>query len=244
MTFPLPFYIPRVVSASSWLPTDLTNLRAWYDFSDLSTMWQNSAMTTAVASSTDPIRVIEDKSANGFDLDSGSDAARPTYTESGGLRFADFDGSNDYLGQTTSTVFQNSTTTSVFIALEKDAADNEGVIYGDASGAGRFGGAYDSSTNAPYAGFSTNPSIYIDNVALSAATRTQLHSDLDDSASHVVEFRDFIVTSSTWVGVNLSYIGGGVYHFAGRIYNVVIGESVSAGERTELYTYLNGKAGL
>ncbi len=68
---------------------------AWYDPSDLSTLWQDTGKTTAVTAADDPVRVVEDISGNGNDLVAPSDAARPLYKTAGGLRWLEFDGTDD-----------------------------------------------------------------------------------------------------------------------------------------------------
>lgn len=70
---------------------------AWWDFSDLSTMFQNSNGTTAVAADSDPIGYIADKSGNGLHLTQATAGLRPLYKTSGGLGWGQFDGSDDVL---------------------------------------------------------------------------------------------------------------------------------------------------
>jgi hypothetical protein len=70
---------------------------AWYDPSDLSTMFQNSDGTVAVTADGDPVGYIADKSGNGFHATQATAAARPTYKTSGGLHWLLFDGVDDYL---------------------------------------------------------------------------------------------------------------------------------------------------
>lgn len=67
----------------------------WYDFTDISTLWQDTARTTPVTASGQTVAGVTDKSGNGNHLAQATVAARPVYTESGGLRFLLFDGVND-----------------------------------------------------------------------------------------------------------------------------------------------------
>lgn len=55
-----------------------SSLAAWWDGTDLSTLWQNTAKTTPAASDGDRVRVIADKSGNGNDLIFPDDARRGT----------------------------------------------------------------------------------------------------------------------------------------------------------------------
>ena len=83
-------------TGSAWSPADLTALGAWFDPSDLSTMFNDSAGTTPVATpgtvadSANPVGLIQDKSGNGHHASQSTSTARPllsarvnllTYTE-------------------------------------------------------------------------------------------------------------------------------------------------------------------
>lgn len=71
---------------STWSPAQLSNLAVWYDPSDIDTLYQDAAGTTPVTASGQPVGRIEDKSGNGHHA-TASGSARPTYTESGGLKY-------------------------------------------------------------------------------------------------------------------------------------------------------------
>jgi hypothetical protein len=66
----------------------------WYDPSDLSTLFQDSAATTAVASDGDPVGNANDKSGNDNDATQSVSASRPTYKNDDTI---DFDGVDDHL---------------------------------------------------------------------------------------------------------------------------------------------------
>ena len=68
---------------------------AWYDPSDLSTLFQDSAGTTPVTASGQPVGLMLDKSGNGNHATQAAAAARPTYTEGSGLSWLAFDGVDD-----------------------------------------------------------------------------------------------------------------------------------------------------
>jgi hypothetical protein len=81
------------------VPLSLSPL-AWYDPSDLTTMFQTgsrAAPGTAVSADGDPVGLILDKSGNQLDLTQGTAANRPLYKTSGGLHWLQFDGSDDSL---------------------------------------------------------------------------------------------------------------------------------------------------
>ena len=68
---------------------------AWYDPSDLSTLFQDSAGTTPVTASGQPVGLMLDKSGNGNHATQATAAKRPTYTEGSGLSWLAFDGVDD-----------------------------------------------------------------------------------------------------------------------------------------------------
>ena len=70
---------------------------AWYDPSDLSTLFQDSAGTTPVTASGQPVGLMLDKSGNGNHATQAISAKRPIYTEGIGLAWLAFDGVGDFM---------------------------------------------------------------------------------------------------------------------------------------------------
>lgn len=84
--------------ASAWSPADLPSLGAWYDPSDLSTMFQDAAGTTPVTAAGQPVGLILDKSGNGHHASQSTSTARPLFQIDGsGKHYLAFDGVDDYL---------------------------------------------------------------------------------------------------------------------------------------------------
>lgn len=83
--------------SASFSPTDISGLVAWYDFSDITTMFQDSARTTPVTADADPIGGVTDKSGSANHLSQGTSTKRPTYKTGiqNGKSIARFDGSDD-----------------------------------------------------------------------------------------------------------------------------------------------------
>lgn len=80
-------------------PLSIPDLWAWWDMSELSTLFQDSAGTTPVAANADPIGYIADRSGNGrYTRQTGLSTTRPTYTtgSQNNLPGASFD-AGDYL---------------------------------------------------------------------------------------------------------------------------------------------------
>src|SRR5690554_962627 len=70
---------------------------AWYDPSDLTTLYQDSAGTTPVTADGDPVGRMLDKSGNGNHADQSVAASRPIYRTDGVLHWLEFDGVDDSL---------------------------------------------------------------------------------------------------------------------------------------------------
>lgn len=67
------------VAGAAFAPTDIAGLVLWLDFSDISTLYQDAAKTTPVASDGDVIGAAEDKSGGGKDHTQTTTATKPTY---------------------------------------------------------------------------------------------------------------------------------------------------------------------
>ncbi|MFD2173330.1 hypothetical protein [Rhodobacter lacus] len=84
--------------AQPWSPASMAGLLAWYDPSDLSTLWQDAEMTTPITASGQPVGAIRDKSGNGHHLTQATASRRPMYQASGGRHWLQSDGVDDALG--------------------------------------------------------------------------------------------------------------------------------------------------
>jgi hypothetical protein len=70
---------------------------AWYDPSDLSTLFQDAAGTTPVTADGDPVGLMLDKSGNGNHASQSVAASRPVYRTDGVLHWLEGDGIDDDL---------------------------------------------------------------------------------------------------------------------------------------------------
>jgi len=94
---PLPH---SLIKGGGWLPSVLFAQGAggaWYDPSDLTTLFQDSSGTIPVTADGDPVGKVLDKSGNENHLTQSTDLQRPTYKTAGGLHWFAFDGSADRL---------------------------------------------------------------------------------------------------------------------------------------------------
>lgn len=87
-------------SSNGFTPTSVSGISAWYDPSDISTLFQDVAGTTPVTADGDPVARVNDKSGNSHNLLQATSSKRPIYKTSGGLSWLLFDGVDDILSAT------------------------------------------------------------------------------------------------------------------------------------------------
>jgi len=70
---------------------------AWYDPSDMSTLFQDAAGTVPVTVSGDPVGLMQDKSGNAYHASQQTSASRPVYMSDGTNHWLVLDGIDDHL---------------------------------------------------------------------------------------------------------------------------------------------------
>lgn len=86
-------------SKGGFTPRAIAGLLGWYDPSDLSTLYQDSAMTTPVTADGQPVGAMLDKSGNGLHMIQPTSTRRPVFKDQGGLRYLLHDGVDDFLSR-------------------------------------------------------------------------------------------------------------------------------------------------
>lgn len=76
----------------------------WYDPSDMSTLWQNTAGTIPVTASGQPVARMNDKSGNG--LDAYRTVTSPIFRDVGGRRWLEFNGTTDRMATVTGPAYE------------------------------------------------------------------------------------------------------------------------------------------
>ena len=165
--FFLPSGIMTVSGPAPWSPADLT-LTGWWDPSDLSTMWKDTAGTDPVTADGDVVARIDDKSGNGRNFTQSTSGARPTYKTSGGLYWLEFAASGDWMinSATIATLYGSTTFNAVVSARPESITTSTtpilapAVLHGDEGavtvgwvatsliGASNFDGSTDSASVA------------------------------------------------------------------------------------------------
>ena len=124
-------------SQREFSPRDISGLQLWFDFSDPTTVFTDSAKTTLVLSDGDVIGAIEDKS-EGNDATQATTANKPIYKTGiqNGLSIARFDGADDLLNGSLAHTLTQPATIFAVVALDTAAVNdstNRWVTGGDGS---------------------------------------------------------------------------------------------------------------
>lgn len=116
---------------AAWSPLSLFaagEKGVWFDPSDFSTMWQDTAGTTPVTAVGQSVARIDDKSGNGKHATQSTPGKRPILQSSGGLYYLDFDGTDDALA-TAAIDFTATDKMTVVAGVTKDADAGEANIF-------------------------------------------------------------------------------------------------------------------
>lgn len=106
---------------------------AWYDPSDLSTLFQDAAGTVAVTGAGQPVGRMIDKSGHGRDATQTTASARPIYRTNGQHHWLEFDGVDDFMRLTSALDLDAGT---VVMALKEPAGRTQHSILLSPTGAG------------------------------------------------------------------------------------------------------------
>lgn len=235
---------------------------AWYDPSDLSTMFQDSAGTTPVTEDGQPVGKILDKSGRNNHASQATAAARPLYKTSGGLHWLQFDGVDD--GLVTAAIDftatdKMSTWSGTYTTRLLTGFYDSVYGTGDSTGVpGVFGlnmpssanlARYDMSgaTTAIHRSFSITDKRLLISASLSTTGTSQMKVRMDgvlvtdsgatDSGGGAFGNRPFTIGSVTATG--------GANPYTGNIYSLIIrGELSTTQEITDTETWVAGKTGI
>jgi hypothetical protein len=145
MPYPLPAVRGRWTRAGNgFVPTDIAGLKLWLDFSDITTLYTDSAKTTPVTADDDVIGAAEDKSGNGKDATQAVTAKKYIYKTGiqNGLSIGRSNAVDDEM-EFPATIIGTGART-VFIVMKNDNAANAvGIIDLNGQANGGNGGNYD-----------------------------------------------------------------------------------------------------
>lgn len=241
----------------------------WYDPSDFSTMFQDSAGTTPVTAVGDPVGKILDKSGRGNHATQGTSASRPVLQQdSGGRYYLSFDGTDDSLATSSITpgvdkaqVFAGlrvvTSTTSIVAELSTSVATNNGsfallnspVVAGVANPYPALRG--DTALNSVRYTGKTAPATSVITAQYDiaqAAAADEIALRVDGAAGSVVDRPDLGPAGGGNFGSYPLYIGrrgGSTLPFNGRIYGLVVrfGANLSSSQISSMETWMNARTG-
>lgn len=237
---------------------------AWYDPSDLSTMFTDTAGTTP-ASVDGPVGRINDKSGNGYHLLQGTAGSRPTLRLASGRYSLDFDGTDDFLSvasfdlTTTDKLLLvsghnmgNVTGNRMVIEHSANLDSNNGsfaVLSPTAVGAGTVRMALRGASTGHYeydgsdAGYPVVAAVQYD--IAGATLATEIAMTINGAVS--TAGGSGTAGSLAAFGSHTLYVGsraGTSMRFGGKIYGLILrAGTASASQRTAAETWMNGKTG-
>ena len=251
------------VGSSPWTPAALfspSDVGRWGDPSDLTTVFQDSAGTTAITADGQVTGLYRDKSGKSNHVSQTVAGAKPLWKTSGGLSWLEADGVDDYLSNTSPFMYAAGKCTSYVAVRASSQTDKRLISEGNNPSTIPIYALVQSSSVT-----GTNVSSYVRNdaatVPLNSLDRGAVFDGTDhilgveDSGSEVVYYKDGVEIG------RVSYTRAGVLtlntfaifcllrntpgsFFAARLYgDVEIGRAITAQERSSLVTYLARKQG-
>lgn len=225
---------------------------AWFDPSDLTTLFQDAAGTTPVTALGQPVGLMRDKSGRGNHVSQATAAARPTYQQNaGGKYYLAFDGVDDSLSSSTG---GGGTTGFFYCAALKPvvvpAAQVE--IWSDQLGAAGYIPVSNSGTLRLYAANGSFP--FVDAVGTLVAATAAIVTTWDDGATINAQLTDGTVGSAARAAVAAGGPGftlfkkndgaGNLFNceFYGGIYAKDSG--LTANQRASSKAWVRGKVGI
>lgn len=235
---------------------------AWYDPSDLTTLFQDSAGATPVTAAGQPVGRMLDKSGRGNHATQSTADRRPTYQiDSSGRPFLLFDGTDD--GMLTSTITPGTDKVQVFAGARKLSDAAVGILVELSATIASNNGAFSiiaplTNGSASYAAFSKGTAqgaASYTNAAIAAPVSSVI-TGVGDISGDFVRLR----VNGTQVAASVSdqgtgnylayplYIGrrgGTTFPFNGRLYSLIVrfGPNMTSGQITTTERWVNSKTG-
>lgn len=219
-----------VANGGVWTPANIATA-AWWDFTDISSLYQSTDTSSPVTASGQEINRVTDKSGNSRHI---SSTVGPDYTESGGKSFATFTVSERLEGPDLSSL----TDVAVWLLFKPSVTTHTSFYNAAALGNTMF--ISEASSAFPVNDGVGTVTTFVDDVQLSAETRGALAAAVGTTLS-IVEVRGVTLANFTTPKVGSGYGVG--YDFSGEIHELLIVPSaVSSANRADIYNYLSAKA--
>ena len=231
---------------------------ALFDPSDLSTLFQDSAGTTPVTASGQPVGKMLDKSGNGNHATQATYSKRPTYTEGGGLSWLAFDGVDDAM-VTGAIDFTGTDKVGIFTGTQKDDNSTRMVAELSASVIGN-NGSFFMLTSSTYASNARGDANLSPNQRADTNTVSGANTSVITALSDIPADSTIIRRNGSQEGEATGDKGGGNFgnyplyigsrdnsslFLKGKLYGLIIpGKLASAGEIASTEAYMASKTGV
>lgn len=250
-----------------WTPADIFTgavRGAWWDPSDLSTLWQDISRTVPVTTTGQSVAMMDDKSGNGMGLVQGVSGARPILQNDGTNYYLDFDGTDDFLSYNTGANLRiEDDDINVVFGMKTDTTAGYTTLFARSlqnSEAGRYWMAIDSGTIS--SAYQYNGSTVAS--ATKSFTSTANHvmtMTVDRSVNNSITLReDAAATTGTYAAESTNHtpdrrflLGayndptdtGQGYYFNGRIYGMILWFApVDTGDIDDAEAWMADKTGV
>ncbi|WP_407473536.1 hypothetical protein [Sulfitobacter sp. PM12] len=235
---------------------------AWYDPSDTSTLWQDTAGTIPVTADGQSVARMDDKSGNGNHATQATASKQPTYKTNGSLRWLSFDGVDDGMA-VPSFDLTSTDKVNLYAGIERNSAGAKVVV--------ELSSDWFSNTSSFTVSSGTGTSFYVSSSRGTATgsaaqgARWTTEESLPDaaviSADHSISGNLSRIRRNGVYGTNGTaskgagnfgsypfYIGARAsssLYFSGKIYGLIVRGSLSTGtEINDAETYLADKSGV
>jgi hypothetical protein len=235
----------------------------WWDPSDISTLFQDSAGTVPVTASGQPVGRINDKSGRGNHLVQVTSFSRPFYVVAGALRYLEFDGANHWMVSVANLNMSTTDALTAWIGVTKmaDKTFHQMQFELSANLGNNVGSFYlnHPDANAPFYEFLSRGNVTNFNVTVATAAvgmstnvitgQADISSDINIARSNGVQTASNTFDQGGgnygsypfWVGCR----GGTQFLAEMRLYGLIIrGAASSAGDVTAAEQWMAGKAGI
>lgn len=233
---------------------------AWYDPSDLSTMFQDTAGSTPITAAGQSVARINDKSGLGNHWTQATALSRPTYEVDGTLRYLNFDGVDDQLATNAGVIpLRRGAVTAMAMRYAAGGVDASQRQMADLTATGtsfarftiRNGNASGSvATRADTLGIASLSGPTSAAAAVPADANMVLALKFTDSTQTLsINGTDLTPVAHTWGvsdSINSAFNSGfAAFNVSRRIYGAFhVARNLTAQEFTDLNAWLSAKAGL
>lgn len=233
----------------------------WYDYSDFSTLFQDSAGTTPVTAVGQPVGRVLDKSGNGNHKTQPTSTARPTLQiDSNNKYYLSFDGIDDFLVTSNinfsatdevnvfAGVYSPSNAAQTIAELSVVAGTNNGAWYARVgTSTGTAGNTYIFSSRGTAQSIASFTATFPDSAVLSY--RGKISTDTALIRRNGVAGTPSVTDQGTanYGAAYPLYIGmraGTTFPFQGRLYNLIVRDVISSTvQSTTTEVYVNSRTG-